>query len=230
MTASLFQPLCELLQSADAWQAQPLPAQFATREGKHGAQLRSFWLLHPKGTQVRALHILSAKAEVILIMGYPRAAEQVPVLAVEYVAFNGQPYVAVADLQSVSLNQELHHNLNTQLARLHQHYQALLSSGGEVPDWANYFSPVCLYSRPQRSDELPLLIEAFATYWHIWLARFVSLETGEYSGQRALQRYQQHHIQHSPGKPFMKTLFGQTWSTAYMQQFIYNSQGLLQGV
>jgi hypothetical protein len=221
---SLFKPMWDFLMDQSDWSMIELPDWLLHVKGKNNTELKSLFLKNIYGTQIRALHIINRKAEVILIMGYPLNAAQIPVLAVEYVAFQGKPYVAVTDLQWVHSNETLSRELKETLQENYTRYSQQLSLDHSPPDWASYFSPVCLYSRPQQSTELIPLIAAFKAYWHDWSTHFLCRENNQANASEALHLYQQHHVSHSPGKPFMNTLFGQEWTTRYMEMFIYNSQ------
>ncbi|OUD12635.1 hypothetical protein [Thioflexithrix psekupsensis] len=221
---SLFKPMWDFLTAQNQWHIVDLPDWLLSVKGKSDTVLNSLLLQHHFGCQIRALHIINRKAEVILIMAYPLNAAHIPVLAVEYVAFQGQPYVAVTDLQWVNSNARLVQQLTDTLQESYQYYSQQLSLEQTIPDWACYFSPICLYSRPKQPSELAALIAAFETYWQQWTNHFLCHETGQITAAKELQLYQQHHIQHSPGKPFMNTIFGQAWTERYMQTFIYSCE------
>jgi hypothetical protein len=156
-------------------------------------------------------------------MIYPQNTVEIPVFAVEYIAFGSKPHVAVLDLQPTSgPNGLLGHHLVHNLTELSQSYRKQLTSGGELPEWAlAHFTPVCLYSRPDSPGQAEVLIGAFIDFLKIWSSLYLPKESENLSDGESLQSYKQHHVDHTPGRPFLTKIFGEEWTERYLRQFMY---------
>jgi hypothetical protein len=233
-----------------------LPAEWALRSPLASPLpvLRSFAGSHPlRGTRWCAAHITGPRAEILNVMIYPRDALRVPVFAVEYIAFGGKPRVAVVDLQPAAgvaedghgfvLTSEVVAALKGRVGddgvhdgerRLAAEIRSALPGGGDLPAWAvPHFTPVCVYSRPSSSDgaEMALLTEAFRLYFHTWRTLFLPRDDGRAAtpselGSEHLAAYQRHHVEHTPGRPFLRKTYGEEWTERYLREFMYANQSL----
>lgn len=207
------------------FEIEPVPAEFATREGKADLKLLSRSWRGPAGTEAKCAYLSGPRAEICNLMIYPCNNVEVPVFAVELILFGQQPRVAVVDLQpaaGAAASPPLMARLAEELAPLHQTFQGRFSPGGELPEWATaHFTPWAIYSRPQSMAELPGLLAACQSYLQVWLNRFYPAEQGPSQGMDWLRRYQSHHVENSPGRRFLVTSFGSEWTENYLARFMY---------
>lgn len=212
-----------------------------------GTQLRSFAAVHPqRGARCSAAHITGPRAEILNMMIYPGNPLRVPVFALEYIAFGGKPRVAVVDLQPAAgatpggPGDKLTHEVVDALGDVSADIRAALAPGGELPEWAlMHFTPACLYSRPTCHEyagiasDMRLLTTAFHHYLAVWRSEFLARDEsgGEESALGAvyLAAYQRHHVQHTPGRPFLTKTFAREWAERYLREFMYPADETLRG-
>ncbi|MEZ0295755.1 MAG: hypothetical protein ACAI35_04800 [Candidatus Methylacidiphilales bacterium] len=240
--ATLFGPLLETARQTllqEGFVETALPPEWAWRLPVSGAmtpELQSWAGMHPiRGTRWSAAHIRGPRTEILNLMIYPRDAKRVPVFAVEYISFGGRPRVAVVDLQPAAglnaapdLTAEVVAALNSRGADELRH---ALPGGGDLPEWAvPHFTPASLYSRPTSPDgaEISLLAEAFRCYLDTWRVAFLPRDNGgpataDELGATHLTAYQQHHVEHTPGRPFLRKTYGEEWTERYLRDFMYRS-------
>jgi len=201
-----------------------LPPVYAHRRGKGGIELSSGWWRSTTGTELRTCYLSGPKLEIVVCMGYPVAAERVPVFGAELVVAAGQCRVAVVDLQPASGPGPQQATVTKVLAPLRDRFMLRLTDGGPLPEWAtHHFTPACVYARPVSASEHAGLHEAFEAYFALWLETFAAADGPEFTGTEALTHYQNHHVAHTPGRPLIATTFGENWAEAYFSRFIYSS-------
>jgi phycoerythrobilin:ferredoxin oxidoreductase len=208
------------------FESKTLPEAFRERSGNVGVELRSFWLAHPLGTQMKCAHLHGPRSEILNLMIYPNQAETVPIFAVEYIVFVTKPFVAVVDLQpAAGVDSPLTSAVVSALKTPWTELSAKLSSGGDLPDWAHsHFTPTAIYTRPQAAEEMITLEEAFSTYLGIWLRDFFPNEQATPVGQNDVAAYQHHHVENTPGRTYLSKTFGAEWTENYLRNFMYTSQ------
>jgi hypothetical protein len=208
---------------------QPLVPEFAEHTGKADLGLRSYFLEGPLGTQAKFAHLYGPRAEILNAMFYPTNAREVPVFAVELILFGKQPRVGVIDLQpalGVHMAGPLSQQVDRILEPIAARYRHLLTSGGDLPDWAEeHFTKHCIYSRPESLEELPRLLQAFRAYFRCWSQHFLPRETGLPDCAEGLADYQAHHVANTPGRRYLQTSFGPDWTERYLREFMYCSRG-----
>lgn len=228
MNISLFACLLDhtkTLLLATGFVQQLLSDEHERQGGKLGLSLRSLHLKHPFGTEMRSAYLISERVEILNLMIYPRNALAVPIFAVEYIAFNARPFVAVADLQpALGVGSGMTNEIVSLLKNASEDFSSRLSDGGELPDWAaDYFTPICIYARPKTESETEVLCQAYKHYLEVWCEKFFVHENGELAGKQALSTYQHHHVINTPGRTFLTKAFGQDWTELYLANFMYCS-------
>jgi hypothetical protein len=200
------------------------PADFSVRQGKGGLELRSGWLAHPRGTQLRSAYLTGPKLEIVVLMGYPAQADRVPVFGLEFVVAAELTRVAVVDLQPAAGAGPLRDEVVADLAPLHESFTTKLSDGGELPEWAlKHFTPRCVYARPKDVAEHGVLGMAFEAYLRRWLDYWIGRDGPEPRAIEELADYQDHHVANTPGRPLIRSAFGEAWAEAYFRRFMYSS-------
>lgn len=231
MELSRWLEVVDQLLKQTGWSEAPIPPEFQEREGKAELQLRSSAWVSPAGSEAKCAYLYGPRAEILNLMIYPRNCLEVPVFAVELILFGQQPRVAVVDLQPVqglAHNPGLRTRLQAEMAPLHAHFSQGLGAGGDLPAWAEeHFTPWAIYSRPQSMAELPQIVQACESYLDLWLSRFYPCEKATPSDESALRRYQQHHVENTPGRRFLVTSFGADWTEDYLSRFMYPSERVL---
>lgn len=202
---------------------KPIEEEFSSRAGKSNTQLKSFSATDSSNEYtLRCALIYSPKVEIINLMIYPQDAAKVPVFATEIICFGQIPRVAVIDLQPVQGSGELSEKVNREIKSTYDRYQPKLKHGGNLPLWVKaHFTPYCIYSRPESAEEWPALTTALVSYLRIWLTEFTPLSSGASSNTTLLQEYKKHHVDNTPGRPYLSSIFGREWSEKYFRNFMY---------
>ncbi|MFQ3670128.1 MAG: hypothetical protein SNJ84_01570 [Verrucomicrobiia bacterium] len=208
---------------ASAWEDSPIHEPFASRTGKGGVTLTSAHWRHSSGSVGRCALIASERIEILNLMVFPANASQVPIFASEIILFGGKISVAVVDWQMASGPTALPDQDRSILTRLHASWTPALTPGGTFPDWAQaHFTPFCLYTRPQSAKETQSIQDAFTHYFQTWLNQCAPrLAPESVPTENHLDSYLHHHVEHTPGRPFLTKVFGSDWAEAYFRSFMY---------
>lgn len=209
---------------ADFQFVTPAP-EWAYKEGKAGTHLFSIQASVPdQSLDLKCALIFSDKVQIINLMIYPADAARIPVFATEIICFGDIPRVAVIDLQAVDPEGPLRNKIDHCLKPLHAQFQDVLTDGGELPDWAEeHFTPYCIYSRPSTSAEWHPLRKALLIYLDLWLTKFIPERQSLITDAEHLNLYRTHHVINTPGRPYLKKIFGDTWSENYFRNFMYSN-------
>jgi hypothetical protein len=189
---------------------------------------------HKRAT-ARSTYIFGPKVEIFNVMGFPANPTSAPVYASEIIHFANAPRVIVIDVQPVwspELQETKHQNLMTQLATVKHKYKTL-PSGGELPDWCkDFFTPHCIYSRPNDFSVSDKIAEAHLDYLKLWLENWIETTVNETNGKTStdsdspsyveqLREYKHHHVANSPGTKYLGRVFGDEWTDDYLNRFMY---------
>lgn len=210
-----------ILSQAGFWQ-EAVEAEFAERSGNRAALLKSRRWLHSRGLDARCCLIASPQAEILNLMIFSSAADACPVFASEIILFGSKIRVAVIDHQSPDRQMPLRKEIEAKLGALQARYQPQLTPGGELPEWAKaHFTSACIYCRPSTPEETPVVEQAFEDYLQMWVADWLPRSAPEPAAQEILSAYQFHHVENTPGRPFLSQVFGAEWTEKYLRQFMY---------
>lgn len=211
----------EKLESAGFIPSQ-IPSAYRERSGQREVKLYSRKWLHPRGLDARCCLIVSSRVEVLNLMIFPWSAESCPIFASEIIVFGNLIRVAVVDHQSANPASALKSQIESELAPLHEFHQSKVSGGGELPEWARaHFTSSCIYSRPRDESETPFLCMAFNDYLDFWAERWLRTAQPEFTASDHLASYLTHHIENTPGRPFLSGTFGKDWAERYFGEFMY---------
>lgn len=210
---------------ASAFSALQVPSRFAEHEGKGGVRAYSHAWGHPSGGEGRCALIRSARVEILNLMIFPSVRDRVPIFASEIIVMGGKVNVAVVDWQMPEGPWSLQEVDRRGLKALHDRWTQGLTHGGALPKWAlEHFTPYCVYVRPVGAEETPGVEEAFRAYLEEWFGRCaIRMEERchQQPGRDGLHRYLNHHVEHTPGRPFLSKVFGPEWAESYFRQFMY---------
>jgi hypothetical protein len=168
---------------------------------------------------LRTVHIVSPKIEVLTCFLFPEPDRALPVYGMELVMLGRRPVIGVADLVDLNAGGSAGRNL---LADAHRHFPSLPASD-DMPEWfAECRSGSEFFMRP---DEVTAL-EALAEVHHHLVDGLLALpaETPAADPQAhgaAIADYKHHHRIHSPGLPLMNSLFGADWTDRYMDEHLF---------
>lgn len=197
---------------------QPWAAPYAAHQAR-GVTHRARRLRVADAGEVRVVHLVSDRAEILNAFAYPDPDRAAPTLALEFVRFGGRIVVAVIDLP-------------------------WLAPGGPPPDWVSSWrdlwaqfadlppaddppewfldcrSGAELFSRPKSPGALASLHLATGLSWECWTAATFAaarMEPAHAAAHAASQQhYRDHHREHSPGRPFLVRTFGEEWTEGFL--------------
>lgn len=217
---------------ASAFSGLKVPAAFAQREGRNGVWATSFWWGHPSGAEGRCALIHSNRIEIINLMIFPEDASSIPIFASEIILMGGKVSVAVIDWQMAGGPHEMAEEDERRLEVLNSSWSRGLTHGGAFPDWAlQHFSPHCIYARPKTAHETTGIQNAFVGYltaWFRFCARRMGVIPSYHRDKSLLDHYVNHHVEHTPGRPFLSKVFGTEWAESYFRHFMYAPLGKVQ--
>ncbi len=213
------------LLATSAFEARELEEDFSERVGRNGVRAASLCWAHPEGAEGRCALIYSERIEILNLMIFPWASERLPVFASELILMGGRVQVAVVDWQMPEGADALSGADAAELAGLHGKWAGTLTPGGALPGWAErHFTPFCIYTRPRTEDETRAVQGAFVEYLSRWLNRCRGRwgdKKMEWCGGPALNDYLHHHVENTPGRPFLSKVFGEAWAERYFREFMY---------
>lgn len=168
---------------------------------------------------LRTVHIVSPKIEVLTCFLFPAPDRALPVYGMELVMLGRRPVIGVADLVDLDAGGRVGRDL---LADAHAHFPDLPTSN-DMPQWFDDCrSGGEFFMRPDEVTDL----DALAAVHHHLVAGVLALPTGTQAADpqahgAAIADYKRHHRIHSPGLPLMHSLFGADWTDRYMDAHLF---------
>jgi hypothetical protein len=191
------------------------------------------WVMSANGFCIansRMVHIVGAKNEIINTRIFPRFPQYLPVFAAELIGVGGVIKVAFVDIQTPAVN-TLHANKWQEISKpLGRRFQSL-PRDEDPPHWATADSQGhYTYGRnvpPTRFAEveacylsyLDSYLKNILSDWHVQNDAMPQIDLNSLN---VLHTYQHHHMEHSPGKKFLGTLFGTDWTDSFMKNFLFS--------
>lgn len=211
--AALARLLATLPPDVSTWS---LPAEFAERTNA-GTRLVAHHQILPGRAEVRAVHIASARAEIVNLFVFPLVAA--PVFAMEFVVFGPKPIVAVIDLKGHEP-----HGMNHArriLSAAHARFPDL-PRGDDPPAWfEDCRSGDDFFIRPTERAQFAPLATLLQEIWQDFLLTLDRAPAASRADFDAVHTYQTHHRLHSPGRPFLHRSFGAEWTERFMAEFLF---------
>lgn len=180
---------------------------------------------------VRCVLIRGSKNTIINTWAFPYQPDVDPVYAAELIAFGGMPRLAFLDVQAPGMRSECVAKVHGHVARTCRYFPHLRIKE-TPPEWAiaattgNY-----LFTRDGQASLFDAISDAYLRLLDSYLEFILSsdqddtrflVDVGSFEQLRA---YQIHHMDHSPGKVFLSKLFGEAWTTSFMNQFLFSPPG-----
>jgi hypothetical protein len=179
--------------------------------------------------QLRMVHIQGAKNAIINTWIFPNHPTKMPVFAAELIAVGNATKVAFVDIQVPVLSQAVADDVASLTAALSIRFTSL-PCNETAPDWAtNASQGNFTYARDVPNEQLSTVEDCYLSYLDTYLRAFVSDEAAAEVAKSArneeaidaLQEYQVHHMEHSPGNKFLDKLFGSEWTESFMKNFLF---------
>ncbi len=175
------------------------------------------------GSDIRFMHMQSAKVDVQTLFVYPNPATDAAVFAAETVSLGRRPTILVMDMPVLSPGDT---------SRKVQFYLAMKSAAlrhgvintDDVPEWyQDCRTGSDVFVRPTAPEQgiafsacLADMVNLHAHSWGGINSRACDSPAGH---QAAVQAYKTHHAEHSPGVPLMTRCFGPAWAAGFMKVF-----------
>jgi len=174
-------------------------------------------------SDVRFMHMYSAKVDVQTLFVYPHPASDAAVFATETVTLGHRPTIMVLDMPVLSLGKASRKTL------FYDAMQAVVQRHGiqntvNVPDWyRDCRSGSDVFMRPASPEQgagfTTCLDDMVRLYQHSWGGENSRICEAPAAHLAAIQAYKTHHAEHSPGVPLMSRCFGLEWTTGFMREF-----------
>lgn len=178
----------------------------------------------------RKLHIEVAVQQdglqVLHCVMYPRNTFDLPILSIDFVAYNGRPTFAIADPCPVTRSLQLPPLYVNSVRSLQQKYN--ISSNSAVPEWGkNIFSECCVQVRPDSTEDVGRFIKYVLalSHFHIQYARLATPVT---TIEQRKEIYESHvrysTMQRSNQKTFgiLEKRFGSERAQDYMSNMMFD--------
>jgi hypothetical protein len=179
--------------------------------------------------QLRMVHIQGARNAIINTWIFPNRPAQTPVFAAELIAVGSATKVAFVDIQTPVLSAVIAEDVAALTSALSTRFTTL-PCDEMPPDWATHASQGnYTYARDVPNEQLSTIEDCYLSYLDAYLGAFVSDELSAHATKferdeaaiTALQEYQVHHMEHSPGNKFLSKLFGSDWTESFMKNFLF---------
>jgi hypothetical protein len=209
----------------ELWQENHVPPHLRSRHSdtmKSGATIVYTEARVGHFGEIHFSAITGPSTEIFALMGYPAASVRIPILAAEFVRFGGQLRAVVADLQCPDPS-FLTRDAQVAMLELGARWGHLRDEQ-ELPEWCrSYFSPSCIFSLRRQADELPTLEAALRDYTEAWIdiGRSALALSGVPSENPAVREYKAHHALHTPGRPYLRRVFGEDWTEDFLTNAMY---------
>tara|TARA_Y100001968_G_C19446706_1_gene765783 strand:- start:3494 stop:4270 length:777 start_codon:yes stop_codon:yes gene_type:complete len=220
----------------------PISKEFLNRQTILGSKTNSYevntatWACSaPKIRQARAACLTAGeKISVLNFVITPSYKLDLPFFGADLVTLPSGHLIAL-DFQPALKNDHQHtKNVWDQLLPLHSKWQALLPSGGPVPEEAEpFFSPGFLWTRlplGQEGDEIisKIIQPAFIDYFSLYLDLLSN--ANEVENQRSLnildgqKRYMKYRSEKDPAKAMLTRFYGEKWTKNYINRVLFDLQ------
>jgi Ferredoxin-dependent bilin reductase len=179
--------------------------------------------------QLRMVHIQGAKNAIINTWVFPNRPAKMPVFAAELIAVGNATKVAFVDIQVPVLSKFAAEDVALLTTALSTRFSSL-PCNETPPDWAtNASQGNFTYARDVPNEQLSTVEDCYLSYLGTYLRAFASDEAAaevanserDEEAIDALQEYQVHHMEHSPGNKFLDKLFGSEWTESFMKNFLF---------
>ncbi len=202
---------------------KPLPVRrkFRYNEGtKIPVSLNFARFFLPLLGELRWTTLNSNRVDIIALMLFPNDPETLPVFASEFVVIGGKCKAAVVDLQSLSCNAATRQEHHQPISALSVNYTQYNTD--QLPDWCDdHFSPYAIAALKVDLDSIETLLEGYSRYLEAFLDLAMTKMPVTVANEELLRQYKDHHITHTPGRPFMTAAFGEEWTERFLRQGMY---------
>jgi len=178
---------------------------------------------------LRMVYIRGQKNEIINTWIFPKRPDVQPVFAAELISVGGVTRVAFVDIQTPVMTGDTIDEVTLLTAPLATRF-ACLPCNEKAPEWATTASPGNFtYSRQADANWTSTIQECYLSYLDAYLKAYATGTTAnnsarlpeDHSVTHALQAYQKHHMESSPGKKFLGNLFGVEWTNSFLTDFLF---------
>lgn len=186
------------------------------------------WLLGQPKTplaECRIARITGPFADGLLAFIFPADTERLPTFMAELLAADQRPQLAWLDLRSPGLDPNTREQVTEQTAVLSIRHAPFLPRHEPPPTWAIDFSPGgFLYTRSERRDIYPRLMQAYDDYLNAWIDfAFSELEPGAAADDECpeLAAFKHGAIANAGCRDYLCKWFGEDRATRFLRDFLF---------
>lgn len=213
-----------------------LPAEHASHTSKNGRfkiQAKA-WILLQQGqptTEFRIVLIEGSANTILNTWAFPFSASHLPVFAAELIAMAGLPRLTFMDIQVPSLSEIQIQKTRERTREIRREFTDLVCE--ELPPaWAiDASGGDYLFRRSSDATTFPRIQNAYLALLDAYLAQTTEHthiprnQARDLQSRETLSAYQQHHMQHSPGRMFLGKVFGEYWTDDFLTNFLFTLPG-----
>lgn len=212
--------------AATSIQERPLATDIAHCERDLGSgtlTLRNRCIDISWGYQLRLVHLRSPKIEIVTAFAFPRGDRRLPLYGMEVVALGRRPVVGVLDLLDLHPASTLPPLAEPILREAHEAFPDLPYSNDQPAWFEQCRSGQDFFLRP---DDLDTLLELVDVHHHV-MGRLAALGSSPDSvsaaadHDAAISHYKRHHRDNSPGLPLLHRVFGEPWTSDYLDGYLF---------
>jgi len=202
------------------------PPEWAIAAGAAG-QVRltaARWRIAPESDPLGDCRVarLTGAADGFLALISPAQPGRLPVLSAELFAVQGRPQLACLDLLAPGLPPELRDEVAEQTTVLSIRHAMFLPRDEPPPPWAVDESPGgYLFTRVNRPETLPRLIQAFEDYLNIWLDFAHATPPESVVATTVAVAWSAFRRARANRESFLQRFFGDVWTARFLTEFWY---------
>ncbi len=231
----MFQPFLQYLEqelfSRFTLSSRPVPSDLEfkiSQRGKNPAMIESWCYQCPQLRKIRYTYINAGEtAQIFNSVIYPSHEYDLPLLGIDFLAFNQKKILVVLDFQPLFREPEYIEKYIQPMAPVREKYNEL-AQGLEMKfyDANQYFSPYLLFAKTDADTVVNRLFPAYQEYIQLYwqLLEQAQPNRDPAAMQRiaiAQQDYDQYSAERDPASGLFSSYFGHEWSENFLYNFLF---------
>lgn len=231
----MFQPFRDFLEQdlfkKFTLEPYPIPNGLAFNQsyrGKNPATIQSCCYQCPQFRKIRHTYIDAGEtAQIFNSVLYPSYSYDLPLLGIDFLAFNSQKIIIVLDFQPLFRDPDyLKKYINPMKTIRNKYHELAQNLPMKFYDANQYFSPYLLFAKTEQyiveNRLFPAYQEYLQLYWQL-LEKANSLTDNDdiQSVIKAQKDYDQYSADRDPASGLFSSYFGHEWSERFLYEFLF---------
>ncbi|MGB3532209.1 MAG: 15,16-dihydrobiliverdin:ferredoxin oxidoreductase [Microcoleaceae cyanobacterium] len=231
----MFQPFLQYLEqelfSRFTLSSRPVPSDLEFKissRGKNPAMIESWCYQCPQLRKIRYTYINAGEtAQIFNSVIYPSSEYDLPLLGIDFLAFNQKKILVVLDFQPLFRDPDYMEKYIQPMAPVREKYNEL-AQGLEMKfyDANQYFSPHLLFAKTDAETVVNSLFPAYQEYIQLYWQLLEQAQPNRDPAAmkriaQAQQDYDQYSAERDPASGLFSSYFGHEWSENFLYNFLF---------